>query len=369
MTDRSVAIHKQYKILLIHQHLSGFEIFKKNFQNPRFHYESCLISNFDLRTLIYQDYDGFVFINHSKVESLLPFCEQVRNHPQLLFHPIIFVNNCNNQKDTIAAFHAGCSDVVTVPCNPDEFFIRFEKQFTNYQTILELHEINNTKDKFLSIISHDLRSPFTILLNFSKILYNKFDSFDRTLQKEYISAINDSAEHTYTILENLLRWSKANSGEIKFYPTRLNLTSVLYESILLLANDANQKNLNIYFNNQKEHLITADRNMLSVIFNNLINNAIKYSYPDGKIIISIEKNDSDYQIKISDNGTGIENERLDHLFKLGHLIKTPGTKNEQGAGLGLLIIKEFIDKHQGKIIVKSVKDSGSTFVVTLPSEA
>ncbi len=369
MTDQSVAIQKQFKILIIHQDPSGFEIFSEQFQNPRFHYESCLTTDFDTRTIVYSNYDSFVFINNNNIHMLLPLCEQIRNHPELLFHPILFVNSCKNEKDTIAAFQAGSSDVVNVPCNPNEFFIRFEKQFTNYQTILQLHEINNTKDKFLSIISHDLRSPFTILLNFSKILYNKFDSFDHQLQKEYISAINDSAEHTYTILENLLRWSKANSGEIRFSPTRINLTSVIYESILLLANEAGNKNLNIYFNNQVEHLITADRNMLSVVFNNLINNAIKYSYPAGKIIINIEKINSDYQIKISDKGTGIESQRLNHLFKIGDLIKTPGTNNEHGAGLGLLIIKEFIDKHQGKIIVRSVKDGGSTFVVTLPGEA
>ena len=323
------------------------------------------------------DYEGFtpnpstrdltIMTGPFTTDTIYSITKAIKKQECLPAPLIVCVLPSENVNEKTNLYKAGIDDVILETVSDDEFLARVQKQWCNSQIILQLEAINETKEKFLSIISHDLRNPFTILLNFTEILWQRFDQFTVPKQKEYITFINESARQSYSILENLLRWSRAHSGDIEFSPTRLDLTEIIYESIIMQTNLINEKNLTVFFNRENSIYIHADRNMLYVIMNNLLLNAITYSYKDGNILVSVEPSDGIVELTITDKGAGIERDRLDHLFKLDMIVKTPGTMNEKGAGLGLLIIKEFIEKHGGKIRVKSSVGQGSTFSIVLPT--
>ncbi len=236
----------------------------------------------------------------------------------------------------------------------------------------QLNEINATKDKFFSIISHDLRNPFNSLLGFSDILNKKFDNYDNDKKKRMIGVIDETIKKTYKLIETLLTWSRSQSGKIEFNPKTLNLKSLVNEIIGLLSHSSENKQIAIKNNISNSIDLDVDENMIQTIVRNLISNAIKFTPKNGKIEIFAEpfKDDCQNYIKVSikDNGVGIKDEIKEKLFKISENITTAGTNNEQGTGLGLLICKEFVEKHKGKIWVESEIEKGSSFIFTIPTE-
>ena len=236
---------------------------------------------------------------------------------------------------------------------------------------LALENSNNTKDKFFSIISHDLKSPFHTMLNFVKLLVNNFTSFDVPKQKKFLGILAKDMENTYSLIENLLLWARTQREIIDFHPKKQNLNLLAHETIELLIPSALEKTIVIINKTPKDINVNADRNMLLTILRNLISNAIKFSQKEGKIIIEAgiitdKDNKSFAEISVSDNGVGMPPEKQDQLFKITKNISTKGTKGEQGTGLGLVLCKEFIEKHEGIIRVESEIEKGSKFIFTLP---
>ena len=234
-----------------------------------------------------------------------------------------------------------------------------------------LKKSNKTKDKFFSIITHDLRAPFNTLLGFSNLLYQNFDDYSNEEQKEFLNIIRNGINSSYKLLENLLVWSRSQRGAIEFKPEKTNL--------YLLANDTrkllNQSILNksITFSNQipDKFYVYADKSMLSTIIRNLLSNAIKFTPKGGTITLSAKlKTTKSYQkfaeVMVSDTGVGIPKKAQAKLFDVGETISTRGTENEKGTGLGLILCKEFIEKHNGKIWVKSTKGKGTSFYFAIP---
>jgi len=237
---------------------------------------------------------------------------------------------------------------------------------------VRLKESNQTKDKFFSIIAHDLRSPFNSLLGLTELLHEDFDHFSTHEQKEIIQSIHKEIKSTYKLLENLLLWSRAQKGTIKFKPERLNLYEVTQESYELLKNNVQHKF--ITFTNQipREIYVEADKEMLSTIIRNLFSNAIKFTSKGGAITIKacsvVSKNNQKFiEVSVIDNGVGISKEIQSKLFGIGETISTRGTENENGTGLGLTLCKEFVEKHDGKIWVESKTGNGTSFYFTIPS--
>lgn len=231
----------------------------------------------------------------------------------------------------------------------------------------ELKNLNATKDKFFSIISHDLRNPFSNLLGLSRQLSEDLDSYTPEELRERIKLIEESSKRGYELLENLLEWSMSQRGNIKFNPLRLNLSDVINESVSILENQVKVKNINIITEVNGDLSVYADYNMLKVVLRNLITNAIKYSHPDGSVIVRAAiKNENEVEISVKDKGVGIPEDEIAKLFRIDTKYTTPGTSNEFGTGLGLILCKEFIEKHNGKISVESNVSSGSIFRFTLP---
>jgi len=234
-----------------------------------------------------------------------------------------------------------------------------------------LKESNTKKDKFFSIIAHDLKSPFQAMLGFSEILNNDFDKFDTEQQKEFIKMINTNIHNTYNLLENLLLWSRPKRGCFNFKPEKINLHLLSSKTTELLTQSAVNKSIKITNQISKDIFIRADKDMFSIIIRNLISNAIKFTTKGGEIIIkskiSQAINNIDFiEIIIEDNGLGISETLQSKLFDLSECVSTVGTKKETGTGLGLILCKEFVEKHGGIIWVESEVNKGSKFIFTIP---
>ncbi len=230
----------------------------------------------------------------------------------------------------------------------------------------KLEEANATKDRFISVLGHDLRSPFNTLLGFSDLLIRKVDKYDKEQLKTFASTIHTTAQHTYNLLINLLEWSKSQRDKIPFNPQTANLYTLAYETYMLLKESSEAKKIEIKLDIPEQLEIEADRDMVRTVIRNLLSNAVKFTRENGFIHVSVKETAQTVKIAISDNGTGMDETIKNSLFKIGETTSKKGTSNEKGTGLGLLLCKEFTDKHNGSIHVESEPGEGSTFIVTLP---
>lgn len=234
-----------------------------------------------------------------------------------------------------------------------------------------LQELNATKDKFFSIISHDLRSPFNSILGFSNLLTQQIEEKDYEGIGKYAMIIQNSSERAMNLLTNLLEWSRSQMGKMEFTPEKIDISILINEVTALLNDAAQQKSITLYMEIQPNTDVFVDRLMVGTILRNLLSNAIKFTHPGGEIVISAQQKQDECLVTVADNGIGIRKESLDKLFRIDVSYATLGTENEVGTGLGLILCKDFVDKHQGKIWVESdrgdqVQKSGSKFHFTIP---
>lgn len=229
-----------------------------------------------------------------------------------------------------------------------------------------LRELNATKDKFFSIIAHDLKSPFTSIIGLSELLVEQVGRKDYEGIDEYATMIQSSSWRAMDLLTNLMEWSRAQTGRMEFSPVSFDLGELINEVTQLLNDSAKQKSIAVSIRLQTAITLFADKPMINTILRNLISNAIKYTNIGGKIEISAFLREKEVEVSVSDNGVGIKNEALGKLFHIEESISTPGTQDEEGTGLGLILCKDFVVKHGGKIRVESEAGNGSTFVFTIP---
>lgn len=231
----------------------------------------------------------------------------------------------------------------------------------------ELRLSNQTKDKFFSIIGHDLKNPLSSLLGFSKLLYAEYDDFTDVEKKTFVKDIKETSENLYKLAENILFWARSQTGSLKCTPDNIDLRELVQDNIELLEATAGQKNIKVTNELNTPVLAFADNNMVTTVIRNLISNAIKFTPRNGSINISLCEEKDHVCIEIKDNGLGIAERHLSHLFKISEKTRTYGTEKESGTGLGLVICKEFITQNNGKIWVKSQEGKGSSFFFTLPT--
>ena len=229
----------------------------------------------------------------------------------------------------------------------------------------ELEELNANKDKFFSIISHDLRSPFQGLLGLSNILVEEFDNLSVDEIKLFASNIHNSTKSLFNLLENLLQWSRIQTGKIDLKPVMADLREEVLYNINLLSGNASKKNIKLLNELNDTLLVYTDLNILNSTLQNLITNAIKFTHSGGEIRIITKESDGGVEVTVSDTGIGISEEDMGKLFRIDTQHTTMGTERESGTGLGLTICKELLEKQGGKIWVKSVVGKGSSFTFTL----
>jgi len=235
-----------------------------------------------------------------------------------------------------------------------------------HESQLELKKILDNKDKFFSLISHDLRSPFTSLLGMTNLLTEEYENMTDEEIKRGLENISNSSRLVFNLLENLLHWSRLQMNRIEFNPVRINLHDLIREIFILLKNNASEKEIELINNVPDDCEISADINMFHSVFQNLTSNSIKFTKNNGTITVSVKDSDDYLSIILSDTGIGIKKENISRLFKIGEHFSTLGTNHEKGTGLGLVLCKEMVEKNNGKIKVESEIGKGTTFIIDLP---
>jgi signal transduction histidine kinase len=230
--------------------------------------------------------------------------------------------------------------------------------------------MNTTKDRLFSIIGHDLKNPFTVLISLSQMIKDQLDHLDTEDLKKSLIVINNASNQGFALLDNLLDWARTQTGEIKFAPAQILLNESVAEVLNHIGPQSEKKQVQIKNTIKNTDVVTADRNMLQTILRNLISNAIKFSSPGGEVILEAELNQTidKMVISVTDHGVGIPPENLSKLFNIKTHQSTKGTFEESGTGLGLLICKEFIEKHGGNIHVFSTVGAGTRITFDLPSD-
>ena len=229
-----------------------------------------------------------------------------------------------------------------------------------------LKELNAAKDQFFSIIAHDLKNPFNGIKGFGGLLIEDAEKLSAIEVKSYAGFIVQAANQALSLLENLLDWARTQQGKLLFMPKRLLLHDLITETMAFIGDAAITKNIAVQ--NKVDHnlIARADEDMLKTIMRNLLSNAVKFTGNNGKVEVSAQRHDGDILVTVSDNGVGISKKKIEKLFDLSSQFTTQGTSNETGTGLGLILCKEFVEKHGGKIWVESEEGRGTSFTFSLP---
>lgn len=230
----------------------------------------------------------------------------------------------------------------------------------------ELELANATKDRFFNMIAHDLKSPLSIMISFTEILHDNLELYDEKQIREFLESLHQSSLQGFQLLENLLDWARLQTNSFIFQPNQLKILPLVEETIRLLENNALEKQITITNEVDQDIMANIDRNMFLVVLRNLISNAIKFSHPGGIVLIKVVRLEHEVGISVIDHGLGISESDLPKLFKLDSFITRPGTNQEKGTGIGLVLCHDFINKMGGSITIKSTEGEGSIFTFTLP---
>ncbi len=228
-----------------------------------------------------------------------------------------------------------------------------------------LVELNATKDKFFSLVAHDLQNPVYAIISLSEFLEINHASFTPAELTGFINQINVSAKNIYSLLENLLDWAKSQTGKITLQPEFLSLPRMINGIIEYFRPSTTEKRIQIIFSYDEELMIEGDSRLLSSILRNLISNAIKYSYEDSKVKISLHQSAEEVEVAVMDKGTGISRRYLEKIFRIDNELRALGTNHEEGSGLGLILVKTFGDMLGARVMATSKINQGSTFTVAL----
>ena len=250
----------------------------------------------------------------------------------------------------------------------EQIALAIDKKY-NEQKIIEyseeLKELNAAKDKFFSIVAHDLKSPFQGLLGLSRMISEEYDSMDETELKSSLHILKESTEHIYALIENLLDWSRIESGKMKFQPTYQNMFMIVEDTRRLLNQNARVKDITLRNKLDHNNKVWGDLNMLQSLIQNLISNALKFTPIGGIVEVSENHQDDMMQFTVTDTGMGIDKQNIEKLFKIDSSYSTIGTNQEKGTGLGLVLCKEIVNIHGGKIFIDSEIGSGTKISFTL----
>jgi len=313
---------------------------------------------FDFMDLIGPDDHPLIrksFNLHNQGKEVLPFEYTIRTRQGKLLHTVL------NTKLIRYGNENAILGVVTDITDRKAIELKLIKQTR------ELTELNATKDKFFSIIAHDLKNPFNAILGFIGLLSTEYQELDDYNIQRYINIIKTSAEQAYNLLENLLLWARTQTGTVEFLAEVFNLGTAISDNVQLLETMAKKKSINITIDIPGHCFLFADKNMIDTIARNLVTNAIKFTPAHGTVHVTATEQNDWFEISVKDSGVGLSPETMDSLFKIDQKISTLGTEKEKGSGLGLVLCKEFVERHGGKIWAQGQPGKGSVFTFTIPA--
>ncbi|MCP4401079.1 MAG: hybrid sensor histidine kinase/response regulator [bacterium] len=295
-------------------------------------------------------------------------CRRLKEHAATTEIPVIFMTALAETAHTVTGFEVGGVDYITKPLRHAEVLARVKAHLTIRRQQQQLHALNASKDKFFSIVAHDLKNPFNGFLAFVDLLEENIHTWNKDRIIELTAMLRTSAEHLSALLDNLLTWSRVQRGMLEYHPEHCDLSMVAAQNIALFTPNAEQKQISISPLIQEQTIVLADVNMLDTVMRNLLSNALKFTHAGGTVEVSARHDLHGVEISVSDTGTGIAEEHIPKLFRIDAKNKHLGTAREKGTGLGLLLCQEFVKQHGGSIRVVSEVGKGSTFSFTLPKE-
>lgn len=302
-------------------------------------------------------------------------CRQIKAREEFKDISIIFISALNDIPNIVKGFELGAVDYIPKPFQNEEVLARLNNHLTiQYQAKRlrekneELMELNSMKNKFFSIIAHDVKNPFTSILGISEMLKEEFDNLETSQVKEMLYYLYTSSKRCFKLLENLLQWANSQLNNIVISPSKQNLLEHVKSIVENFQLQAEQKKIKIHLNIEPSLFYYADKNLIDAVLRNLVNNAIKFTPENGSVEISARSLNEKVEIKVKDTGIGIPNEIKEKLFKIGAKVSRLGTKKEEGTGLGLILSYEFIKKSNGSIRVESEIGKGSEFIIELPCQ-
>ncbi len=292
-------------------------------------------------------------------------CRRLKNSEDTKNIPVIFLTAKSETEDIITGFELGAVDYVTKPFIGSELLARVKTHLSLKQVKEDLQEQVATKNKFFSIISHDLRGSFGIILSLVDLLQENRDALEAEEIEEMLDDIGNTTKNTLDLLDNLLEWARSQTGGIKYHPEKMKLHKLVDEILKTNSDAAAKKNIELKQAVNSE-MAFADKNMVSLVIRNLVSNALKFTPKGGTISLNAGMLENSVKFSVTDTGIGIDPDKVEKLFHIGNKISTPGTDNEQGNGLGLILCKEFVNKNGGKIGIDSTPGKGTTVWFTLP---
>lgn len=296
-------------------------------------------------------------------------CKNLKSNPSTKEIPVIFLTAVTDPEKIVHGFELGAVDYITKPLNPAELFMRVATHIEIKESRTKLEELNATKDKFFKIIAHDLRNPFAGIMGLSEIMENELKDNGKLNEStflQYSQLIFNSAKSALSLIENLAQWAKSQPGEIVVSPRNLPFNNLLLNTLPIVTSNAFNKNIILEKNISDQDIVFADEALSNMIIRNLLTNAIKFTHPGGKIIVSTKMEGDFLEISISDTGIGISPKNLSKIFRIDSKFSSLGTNKEKGTGLGLILCQEFVEKQGGTIRVESELGKGSKFTFTLP---
>lgn len=295
-------------------------------------------------------------------------CQKIKADSNLKETPVIFITARTDIEDIQKGFEVGAVDYILKPFNQIEVLSRVKSHLELYFSKKELEEHLLRKDKFISLIAHDIKSPLSGIKSLLKIAVEDYDNLEKGELKEILESLYESIETQFDFILDLLNWGRLQLDKLEPNPDLFDIEQLIDNCKSILQVNASNKNINIkVVNNTEDSRVEADPGFVENAIQNLLSNAIKFSHENSNITITISKDSDDIQIAITDQGVGMSDEDQTKLFRNDVLHTSEGTSGEKGTGLGLLLVKDFIEKTGGSISFESEEGKGSTFYLSLPS--
>ncbi|MEI6574949.1 MAG: response regulator [Bacteroidota bacterium] len=303
-------------------------------------------------------------------------CKRLKENDKLCEIPVIVISALNDTRDIVNALQSGAVDFITKPFRAEEVIARVRTHLKLYQQSKklkeqseELQKLNASKDKFFSIIAHDLRGPLGGFMGLSEILIDDSQLLSSEQKQKMSVVLSHSARNIYNLLENLLEWSQMQHSHTTCKLEKIDLKNLVIDCLKLLDESRRNKGINITMNINQNHELYADSNMIQSLVRNLLSNAIKFTPQDGNVIISASLSENNTSvITVKDDGIGMNKEMIATLFHIDSKSSRPGTAGEPSTGLGLMLCKDFVEKHGGELWVEGEEGNGSVFFFSIPDK-
>lgn len=291
-------------------------------------------------------------------------CLRLKKNNKTSNIPVIFMTSLTDMQDKVRGFQCGAVDYICKPIQQEELLARIQTHLMLQRQKNELIRLNSEKEMLFSVIAHDLKDPFNALFGYADLLMNFYHTYDDGQRIKYIGYIKEMSEKLYTMMEDLLGWARSLSSGVIRKSESIRLSTIVEQASETLLVHARNKGIDVEINVCESDVILGDSNMISVVLRNLLSNAIKFTPKNGKITVFSGSDADDVVLIVEDSGVGIPEERIVDLFSDKGCFSTPGTLNEKGAGLGLMLSREFLRLNGGSMKVESTEGKGSRFIVT-----